>query len=51
MAYTFYQEVSKHAIILKTKLLTSRINNDEGYSSVVICTAKEVLDDEQDDED
>jgi len=29
----------------KTKLLTARVNQAEGYGSVVICTSKEVLDD------
>jgi hypothetical protein len=30
----------------KTKLLTGRINSEKGYGAIVICTAKEVLDDE-----
>ncbi|MDR3314412.1 MAG: hypothetical protein LBS96_08165 [Oscillospiraceae bacterium] len=30
----------------KTKLLTTRVNQAEGYGSVVICTSKEVLEDE-----
>jgi len=30
----------------KTKLLTSRVNQAHGYGSVLICTSKEVLDDE-----
>ncbi|MCL2078926.1 MAG: hypothetical protein FWH17_03680 [Oscillospiraceae bacterium] len=37
----------KHINRTKTKLLTDRINNKNGYSNVLICTAKEVLDDEQ----
>jgi hypothetical protein len=37
----------QHINRAKTKLLTDRINNEEGYSSVFICTAKEVLGDEQ----
>jgi predicted nucleic acid-binding protein len=40
----------RHINRAKTKLQTSRINNAEGYGTVVICTAKEVLDDEQNDE-
>jgi len=38
----------KHINRAKTKLLTDRINNAKGYNSVLICTAKEVLDDEHD---
>ena len=37
----------RHINRAKTKLLTARINNAEGFGTVVICTAKEVLDDEQ----
>ena len=37
-----YQHINR----AKTKLLTDRINNKNGYGSVLICTAKEVLDDE-----
>ena len=37
----------QHINRVKTKLLTGRINNENGYETVVICTAKEVLDDEQ----
>jgi hypothetical protein len=37
----------QHINRAKTKLLTDRVNNEKGYSSVLICTAKEVLDDEQ----
>ena len=29
----------------KTKILTARVNRDEGYNVIVICTSKEVLDD------
>jgi hypothetical protein len=36
----------QHINRAKTKLLTDRINNRKGYGSVLICTAKEVLDDE-----
>ena len=36
----------KHINRTKTKLLTERINRDEGYGSVIICTAKEALEDE-----
>jgi hypothetical protein len=31
----------------KTKLLTSRINSENGYGTVVSCTAREVLDDDK----
>jgi predicted nucleic acid-binding protein len=37
-----------HINRVKTKLLTDRLNNENGYKSVVICTSKEVLDDEKD---
>jgi hypothetical protein len=37
----------QHINRVKTKLLTDRVNNEKGYGSVVICTAKEVLEDEQ----
>jgi hypothetical protein len=30
----------------KTKILTTRINNETGYKGIVICTSKEVLDDD-----
>ena len=33
----------KHINRVSTKLMTARVNNAEGYGSVVICTAKEVL--------
>jgi len=36
----------KHINRAKTKLLTGRINSEKGYGTVVICTAKEVLEDE-----
>jgi len=36
----------QHINRAKTKLLTERINRAQGYGTVVICTAKEVLDDE-----
>jgi hypothetical protein len=36
----------QHINRAKTKLLTDRINNQKGYGSVLICTAKEVLEDE-----
>ena len=39
----------KHINRTKTKLLTARINQNEGYGSVIICTAKEALEDEQPD--
>ena len=38
----------RHINRAKTKLLTAKINSAEGYEPVVICTAKEVLEDEQD---
>jgi len=37
----------RHINRAKTKLLTERINRNEGYGSVIICTAKEALEDEQ----
>ena len=40
----------QHINRAKTKLLTGRINNREGYGTVLICTAKEVLDDEPDED-
>jgi hypothetical protein len=40
----------QHINRAKTKLLTDRINNKKGYVSVLICTAKEVLEDEHTDE-
>lgn len=36
----------EHINRVRTKLLTERINVREGYEGVVICTAKEILDDE-----
>ncbi|MDR3354056.1 MAG: hypothetical protein LBO21_03375 [Synergistaceae bacterium] len=36
----------RHINRVRTKLITARINNAEGYESIVICTAKEVLEDE-----
>ena len=39
----------KHINRAKTRILTAAVNHEEGYNSVVICTAKEVLDDEQED--
>ncbi len=39
----------KHINRAKTKILTAAVNHEEGYNGVVICTAKEVLDDEQED--
>ena len=36
----------QHINRAKTKLLTGRINNELGYTTVLICTAKEVLEDE-----
>jgi hypothetical protein len=39
-----YQHINR----AKTKLLTDRINNQRGYNSILICTAKEVLADERD---
>ena len=36
----------KHINRAKTKIMTTIINRNEGYNGVVICTAKEVLDDE-----
>jgi len=42
-----YQHINR----AKTKLLTGRINHEKGYGTVVICTAKEVLDDEQGNEE
>ena len=40
----------RHINKAKTKLLTERVNREHGYGTVVICTAKEVLDDEQETE-
>jgi hypothetical protein len=31
--------------------MTSRINNEEGFETIVICTAKEILDDKQNNEE
>jgi predicted nucleic acid-binding protein len=36
----------KHINHVRTKLMTARINNVEGYGSMVICMAREVLEDE-----
>jgi hypothetical protein len=36
----------KHINKLKTKIQTERVNRAEGYHGIVICTAKEVLDDD-----
>jgi hypothetical protein len=36
----------KHINRVKTKILTTRVNQEAGYSGIVICTSKEVLDDE-----
>jgi hypothetical protein len=36
----------KHINRFKTKLLTAKINHARGYNNVMICTAKEVLDDD-----
>ena len=41
LSYNF-QHINK----LKTKILTERVNRAEGYKGIVICTSKEVLDDE-----
>jgi hypothetical protein len=41
----------QHINRTKTKLLTERVNRAQGYGSVVICTAKEVFDDEQDNDE
>jgi predicted nucleic acid-binding protein len=35
-----------HINRLKTKVLTARLNREEGYNSIVICTPREVLEDE-----
>ena len=40
----------KHINRAKTKLLTGRINSKKGYGTVLICTAKEVLEDEANEE-
>jgi hypothetical protein len=37
----------QHINRAKTKLMTERINRAYGYGAILICTAKEVLDDEQ----
>jgi hypothetical protein len=36
----------QHINRLKTKMPTERVNHREGYSGIVICDAKEVLDNE-----
>ena len=41
----------QHINRAKTKLLTERINREHGYGTVLICTAKEVLEDEQSNEE
>ena len=40
----------KHINRARTKLLTGRINSKKGYGMVLICTAKEVLEDEANEE-
>jgi len=40
----------KHINRVKTKLLTGRVNNKNGYGTVLICTAREVLEDEANEE-
>jgi len=40
----------QHINRAKTKLLTTRVNSEHNYGTVVICTAKEVLDDESEQE-
>ena len=40
----------KHINRARTKLLTGRINSKKGYGTVLICTAKEVLEDEANEE-
>jgi hypothetical protein len=34
----------RHINRVRTKIMTARVNKAEGYGSVVICTAKEILD-------
>jgi predicted nucleic acid-binding protein len=41
ISYNFH-----HINRAKTKLLTGRVNSEHNYGTVLICTAKEVLDDE-----
>lgn len=41
----------QHINRVKTKLLAERINRESGYGAVVICTAKEILDDERGNEE
>jgi predicted nucleic acid-binding protein len=36
----------RHINRLKTKVLTGKLNREEGYNSIVICTPREVLEDE-----
>ena len=36
----------KHINRVSTKIMTARVNNEEGYVSIVICTAREVLEDD-----
>jgi DNA-binding transcriptional regulator LsrR (DeoR family) len=38
-----YQHINR----VKTKLLTDRVNREKGYGTIVICTAKEILEDGQ----
>jgi hypothetical protein len=45
VSYNF-QHINK----AKTKLLTARVNSEHNYGAVIICTAKEVLDDESEQE-
>ena len=37
----------QHINRVKTKLMIERVNRKKGYSGIVICTAREVLDDER----
>ncbi|MCL2343117.1 MAG: hypothetical protein FWC62_04345 [Firmicutes bacterium] len=37
----------KHINRVKTKLLTEHINHEKGYRGIVICTAKEVLEEDE----
>jgi hypothetical protein len=37
----------QHINRLKTKMLTGRVNRVEGYKEIIICTAREVLEDEE----
>jgi len=40
----------QHINRAKTKLLTGRVNSEIGYTTVLVCTAKEVLEDERSNE-